>query len=104
MKWIIRIYSVVLLGYTGWRTFDFISSQLPKNDISFWLSIAFLFCTEAGLLIWHELHLKHTTTEEQENIARWMTWIDFIGSLTAGIADMILRQTLVQGYQVPPAL
>ena len=103
MKWLIRVYSLILLGYTGWRTFDFMGSQLPKNDISFWLSIIFLFATEAGLLLWHEITLKHTTTEEQENISRWMTWIDFVGSTAAGIADMIIRQTLTD-YQVPPAL
>lgn len=104
MKWIIRVYSFILLGYTGWRTYDFISSQLPKNDISFWLSIAFLFATEAGLLIWHEAGLDHVTTKTQESVSKWMTWIDFAGSLSAGVADMILRQTLVNGYQVPPAL
>ena len=57
--------------------------QLPKNDISFWLSIAFLFATEAGLLLWHELSLRHVTTHKQENIATWLTWIDFVGSLSA---------------------
>src|SRR5512146_1460787 len=104
MKWIIRIYSVVLLGYTGWRTFDFISGQLPKNDISFWLSIAFLFCTEAGLVLWHETHLHHTTTENQDRITFALTWVDFVGSLAAGIADMIVRQTFIDGYTIPPAL
>lgn len=104
MKVVIRVYSVILLAYTGWRTYDFISSQLPKNDISFWLSIAFLFSTEAGLILWHETGLRHITTREQDYIARAMTWIDFTGSLSAGVADMILRQTLVQGYVIPPAL
>jgi hypothetical protein len=28
----------------------------------------------------------------------------FVGSLSAGIADMILRQTFIDGYQIPPAL
>jgi hypothetical protein len=100
MQWIIRLYSLVLLAYTGWRTFDFMGSQLPKDDLSFWLSIIFLFATEVGLLLWQELSLSHATTEEQEDIAKWMTWIDFAGSLGAGIADMILRQTLIQ-YEVP---
>lgn len=104
MKWIIRIYSLVLLAYTGWRTYDFVSSQLPKSDISFWLSIAFLFCTEAGLVLWHEAHLHHTTTETQDRLTLALTWIDFVGSLAAGIADMILRQTFIEGYTIPPAL
>jgi hypothetical protein len=77
------------------------SSQLPKNDLSFWLSIIFLFATEVGLLIWHELALGHVTTETQEGIAKWMTGLDFIGSTAAGIADMILRQTLVESYAIP---
>lgn len=104
MKWIIRIYSLVLLAYTGWRTYDFMSSQLPKSDISFWLSIAFLFATEAGLVLWHEAHLHHTTTDVQDKLTMGLTWIDFVGSLAAGIADMILRQTFIDGYQIPPML
>lgn len=104
MKWIIRIYSLVLLAYTGWRTYDFMASQLPKSDISFWLSIAFLFATEAGLVLWHEMHLHHTTTETQDKLTFALTWIDFVGSLAAGIADMILRQTFIDGYQIPPML
>lgn len=104
MNVIIRIYSVVLLAYTGWRTYDFISAQLPKNDINFWLSIAFLFATEVGLILWHETHLRKVTTREQEYITRAMTWVDFVGSLAAGTADMILRQTLVEGYTIPPAM
>lgn len=104
MKWIIRIYSLVLLAYTGWRTYDFMQSNLPKSDISFWLSIAFLFATEAGLVLWHEAHLKHTTTDTQDKLTFALTWIDFVGSLAAGIGDMVLRQTFLQGYQIPPAL
>lgn len=104
MKWFIRGYAVVLLLYTGWRTYDFIQSSLPHSDISFWLSIAFLFATEAGLVLWHEANLNHTTTQTQEWITKTMTWIDFVGSLSAGIADMILRQTFIEGYTVPPSL
>lgn len=104
MKWIIRVYSLVLLAYTGWRTYDFMSSQLPKSDISFWLSIAFLFATEAGLVLWHEAHLHHVTTDTQDKLTQALTWIDFVGSLAAGVADMILRQTFIEGYEIPPML
>lgn len=101
MKWIIRIYSFVLLAYTAWRTVDFLLSQLPKNDVSLWLSLAFLFASEAGLLLWHEVSLNHTTTREQHYISTGLTWVDFIGSLAAGTADMILRQTMIDGYAIP---
>lgn len=103
MKWIVRGYSFILLAYTGWRTFDFMGSQLPKDDLSFWLSIIFLFATEVGLLIWHELALSYVTTETQESIAKWMTGVDFLGSTASGIADMIIRQTLTN-YEIPPWL
>lgn len=101
MKLFIRAYSVILLVYTGWRTYDFISSNLPKTDINMWLSLAFLFCTEIGLVLWHEANLNHTTTQQQETVSKVMTWLDFAGSLAAGIADMILRQTFVDGYAIP---
>lgn len=103
-KWIVRAYAVILLLYTGWRTYDFISSNLPKDNINFWLSLAFLFSTEAGLIVWHELHLKHVTTRTQDNLAHVMTWVDFVGSLAAGIGDMILRQVFIEGYVMPPML
>ena len=103
-KFFLRAYSVILLIYTGFRTYDFISSQLPKTDANFWLSIAFLFGTEIGLVFWHETNLKHTTTAIQDNVTFIMVWVDFIGSLAAGIADMILRQTFAEGYTIPPFL
>lgn len=104
MKWIVRFYSFVLLAYTGWRTYDFMSRQLPSGYSSMVLSILFLFATEAGLLLWHEVSLSHSTTIEQQQISTGLTWLDFIGSLGAGIADMIIRQTLISDYQIPPLL
>jgi len=104
MKWMVRLYSLILLAYTGWRTYDFMASQLPKTDLSFWLSLIFLFATEVGLLLWHETSLNHATTETQEQLANWMTWIDFFASTAAGIADMIIRQTMVVDYKIPPIL
>lgn len=100
MKWIIRLYSLVLLAYTGWRTWDFINQQLPDNETGFYLAILFLFATEIGLVIWHEASLGHTTTYTQHGIATALTWVDFAGSLGAGLADMIIRQT-ISDYQVP---
>ncbi len=104
MKWIIRGYAMVLLAYTGWRTYDFMVAQLPAGDLSTWLAIFFLFSTEAGLALWHEISLHHINTSEQRHISVALTWIDFAGSLCAGIADMILRQSFYQGYVIPPAL
>ncbi len=104
MKWIIRIYTFVLLIYTGWRTIDFLLMQLPATDTSWWLAIVFLFSTEIGILIWHEISLSHTTTYTQHYIATGLTWLDFTGSFGAGVADMILRQTMMVDYKIPPAL
>ena len=100
----IRIYSLLLLAYTGWRTYDFMAAQLPQDTSGQLLSILFLFTTEAGLLLWHEISLRHTTTEVQHGLSIGLTWIDFAGSLAAGIADMILRQTFADGYIIPPLL
>lgn len=104
MKWMIRIYSFLLLAYTGWRTYDFMEAQLPQNASGQLLSLLFLFTTEAGLLLWHEISLRHTTTEVQHGLSIALTWVDFAGSLAAGIADMILRQTFADGYAIPPLL
>ena len=104
MKWIVRFYSLALLGYTGWRTYDFMSSQLPAGANSSLVALLFLFATEVGLILWHEISQRHTTTETQHYLAIGLTWVDFTGSLGAGIADMILRQTFIEGYQVPALL
>lgn len=104
MRWIVRMYVFILLAYTGWRTYDFMINQLPVGDTSYWLAILFLFATEAGLALWHEVSMSHVTTKEQEEISVALTWIDFVGSLAAGIADMILRQTIASNYQIPTTL
>lgn len=100
-KYAVYTYTLVLMAYTGWRTFDFMGSQLPKDNISFWLAVIFLFAAEIGLLTWHTLALSHATTEQQEQIAKVMAVIDFIGSTGAGVADMITRQTMLAGYEMP---
>jgi hypothetical protein len=74
-------------------------AQLPPNASGQILAILFLFATEVGLAIWHETSLR-ATTAEQENAATALTWLDFVGSLGAGVADMILRQS-VTAYEVP---
>jgi hypothetical protein len=104
MKWLIRAYAAILLAYTGWRTYDFMIQQLPAGDLSTWLAIFFLFATEIGLVLWHELSLHYITTQDQHYISVSLTWVDFVGSLSAGVADMILRQSFYGGYQIPAAL
>lgn len=103
MSWIIRIYAFVLLGYTAWRTYDFMMQQLPDGSGTF-IALLFLFATEIGLVLWHEVSIRHTTTEIQHTIAIAMVIVDFVASLGAGVADMIIRQTLVSEYVVPPLL
>lgn len=104
MKWIIRIYSLILLAYCGWRTFDMMSRQLPDDATGQVLAVLFLFATEAGLILWHETSLAHCTTSQQAMIATAMIITDFVGSLAAGVGDMILNQTLASGYTIPPLL
>lgn len=104
MRWLIRIYAFILLGYAGWRTYDFLLHSLPAGETGYLLALLFLFATEAGLILWHEVSIRHTSTQEQHYIATALTWVDFAGSLSAGTADMILRQTFVQGYTIPSIL
>lgn len=106
MKICIKIYSYILLLYSGWRTYDFIFRQMPTEmgNMRSWLSIVFLFTTEVGLLLWHETSLKHVTTHDQNTLTRWMVGVDLVGSLAAGIADLILTQTFAQGYKISPLL
>ena len=75
MKWIIRLYSLALLAYTGYRTYDFMSSQLPTDGGNL-VALLFLGATELGLLLWHEISMKHTTTDTQHSLSVALTWVD----------------------------
>lgn len=100
-------YELLLLVYTGWRTGDFLYNQLPKggdNTLNLVLSIAFLAATEIGLILWHFLGRKDANTTRQDQASQLMTWVDFIGSLAAGIGDMVIHQTLLEGYVLPPII
>jgi len=101
MIWIIRIYTYLLLTYTGWRTYDFMSTQLPDTDTGMIIALLFLLATEIGMIIWHEASMHHVTTDIQLFISTTLMWIDFFGATGAGIADMILRQTVTADFVIP---
>ena len=69
MKWMIRAYSFGLLAYTGWLTYDFVSTQIPTGTTGGFIALLFLLATKIGLLLWHEVSMNHTTTEIQNYIA-----------------------------------
>ena len=105
MNILFYLYEGLLLAYTGWRTFDFMTTQLPAGDgTTQILALAFLGSTELGLILWHWINRKHTTTHMQEQVASTMQWIDFLASMLAGVADMIIRQTMLDGYNIPATL
>jgi hypothetical protein len=95
MRIAVRAYAIFMLLYTGWRTYDFMLAQMPATDLSVYLALIFLFATEIGLLMWHEAGLSHITTYQQLHIATILMWLDFVGSLSAGVADMIIRQQMI---------
>lgn len=97
MRWVIRAYVLVMMIYTGWRTWDFMFGQLPPDNwLSYLLAFLYLFASEIGLLLWHEASINHVTTETQYYLAVSFTWIDFVGGTGAGIADMIKYQTMTE--------
>lgn len=104
MKWVIRAYSLVLLAYTGWRTYDLMLNNLPKDWSSSLLALLFLFAAEVGLILWHEASISSTSTYNQHYVATALTWLDFVGSTVAGVGDMIIRQTIIGDYAIPPLL
>lgn len=107
MNWILYVYELLLLVYTGFRTYDLMIRQLPSGmdpTGRMVIGLAFLGATEAGLIIWHFLHRKAANTTTQERTAHAMTWIDFTASMGAGVGDMVLTQTILAGYVMPPLL
>lgn len=104
MHWVIRAYSCVLLAYTGWRTYDLLVLNLPNDWSSSLLALLFLFAAEIGLILWHEASISSTSTYSQHYTATALTWLDFLGSTVAGVGDMVMRQTIVQDYEIPALL
>lgn len=89
-------FAVVLLAYSAWRSFDYLTIGLKGVDptIATVVSLVFLFASEIGLLLWLHAGVPHSTTDAQETIAKGMIGVDFVGSLALGVADLLLRNTV----------
>lgn len=96
VRLVMYVYAVILSGYMGWRTWDFMSQQIPPEmgDAGFYLPLLYLFATEIGMIVWLEVSRRATTTH-QYVISTVFTYLDFVGSSFAGVADMITRQQMI---------
>src|SRR3990167_7143141 len=96
-KHVLTGFAIALLIYSGWRTWDYMSQYLLKGvgvTTSMVIGAAFLFVTELGYLAWLHLARPHATTDVQETTAGAMIYIDLMGSLAIGLADLLVHNTL----------
>jgi len=89
-------FAVVLLAYSAWRSFDYLSIGLAGVDptVATVVSLIFLFASEIGLLLWLHAGVPGSSTDTQETIAKSMIGVDFVGSLALGVADLLLHNTV----------
>lgn len=95
-SWILTVTILVMLAYTGWRVYDYMSTNLVGVDqgTGFWVALAFLTFTEIGLLVWLHVAQPGATTNRQENVANVMVWVDYAGSMLLGLADLVKHNTM----------
>ena len=89
-------FAVAMLVYSGWRSFDYMAGSLQgvNSAVSLLIAIAFLCFSEIGLLLWLHLARPAATTDSQETVATTMIWVDFVGSMALGLADLAKHNTL----------
>jgi hypothetical protein len=89
-------FAVILLLYSAWRSFDYLMIGLVgvNQTTAIVVSLVFLFASEVGLLMWLHKGVPSSTTDAQETISKIMIFVDFIGSLTLGVADLLLHNSL----------
>jgi hypothetical protein len=89
-------FALLMLAYQAWRVADYISGSLKdvSSTVSILIAAAFLAFSEIGLLIWLHVAQPNATTDAQESTAAAMIWVDFIGSMVIGLADLAKHNTM----------
>lgn len=95
-KWIMTGFAVVLLIYSGWRTYDYMAASLQgvSETTSMLVALTFLFASEIGLLLWLHSARPRATTGAQEAIATTMVLFNFVGAMILGLADVLMHNRL----------
>ncbi len=102
MTIVLYVYGAILLGYTVYRSYDFLSYNLPQA-IAGEVALLGVFALDVGLIIWDTVYSYAAKSKRQEGVALAFIIVDFIGSFGAGVADMVIRQQMID-YAVPPVL
>lgn len=95
---VLTFFSVLMLVYTAWRSFDFIGGSLEGVDrtTAFIVAASFLVFSEIGLLLWLHIGGPGSTTDTQENVAGVLVWVDFVGIMIMGLGDMLRRNSFYE--------
>jgi len=97
-KVIMTGFALLMLVYSGWRSYDYIGGNLAGVDETtrFIVSVAFLAFSEIGLILWLHVARPQSTTDTHETTATIVIWINFIGILILGLGDLLRRNTLYE--------
>lgn len=95
-KHIITLYACALLVYAGWRTYDYMAGSLQgvTDTTRLLVAMVFLFASEIGLLMWLHVGRPKATTDIQEAAATSMIFVNFVGSMILGLADVLKHNTM----------
>ena len=89
-------FAIALLIYAGFRSFDYMSGSLQGVGVTtaYIVALVFLFASEIGLLVWLHIARPKATTDIQETAATAMIFVNFVGSMILGLADLLKHNTL----------
>ncbi len=89
-------YAMLMLAYQAWRVYDYMSGSLQgvSAATSLLVSAAFIAFSEMGLLVWLHIGTESASTQQQESTAGLLVWVDFVGSMILGLADLAKHNTV----------
>lgn len=86
--WSLTLLGLGLLGFTIWRSWDFLSNTMPSD----WtiISVMGLFGLDIGAVIWDNVYANHATNDRQESLASGLFLLDLSGMIVTAVVDSLL--------------
>lgn len=85
---IVLILDVVLLIYTGWRSYDFLTTSVPEGHKL--LALVGLWGLDIGAVAWSLVWIFGSSTKYQDWVAMFFFVFDLMGVILTSLADSLM--------------